>query len=42
MTRWLAIVCVMLMYAVPTRAQTGQVTGTIVDQEGLGVPGATV
>jgi outer membrane receptor protein involved in Fe transport len=42
MTRWLTIVCVMLMYAVPTRAQTGQVSGTIVDQEGLGVPGATV
>jgi len=42
MMRWLPLVCVMLMYAVPTRAQTGQVTGTIIDQESLGVPGATV
>jgi len=42
MARWLTIVCVILLYAVPTRAQTGQVTGTVVDPAGLGVPGATV
>jgi outer membrane receptor protein involved in Fe transport len=42
MTRWLTIVCVILMYVVPAKAQTGQVSGTIVDQAGLAVPGATV
>jgi len=42
MARWLTIVCVILLYAVPTRAQTGQVTGTVMDPAGLGVPGATV
>jgi iron complex outermembrane receptor protein len=42
MTRWLTIVCVVLLYAVSAKAQNGQVTGTVVDQAGLGVPGATV
>jgi outer membrane receptor protein involved in Fe transport len=42
MMRWLTIICATLMYAAPAKAQTGQVTGTIVDQAGLGVPGATV
>src|SRR5215813_5616933 len=42
MMRWLTIVCVILVYADPTSAQTGQVTGTIVDPAGLGVPGVTV
>jgi outer membrane receptor protein involved in Fe transport len=42
MTRWLTIVCAVLMYVVPANAQTGQVAGTIVDPAGLGVPGATV
>jgi len=42
MTRWLTIVCAILLYAVPAIAQTGQVSGSVVDQAGLGVPGATV
>ena len=42
MTRWMTIVCVVLLYAATAKAQTGQVTGTVVDQAGLGVPGATV
>src|SRR5262245_18095306 len=42
MTRWLTIVCVVLLYAVSAKAQSGQVTGSVVDQAGLGVPGATV
>jgi outer membrane receptor protein involved in Fe transport len=42
MTRWLTIVCVVLLYAVSAKAQSGQVTGTVVDPAGLGVPGATV
>jgi outer membrane receptor protein involved in Fe transport len=42
MTRLLTIVCVVLAYALPALAQAGQVTGTIVDQAGLGVPGVTV
>jgi outer membrane receptor protein involved in Fe transport len=42
MMRWLTIICVILMCAVPAEAQTRQVTGTIVDQAGLGVPGVTV
>src|SRR4249920_3945145 len=42
MMRWLTIICVVLAYAVPARAQTRQVTGTIVDQAGLGIPGASV
>jgi outer membrane receptor protein involved in Fe transport len=42
MMRWLTIICVILMYAAPANAQTGQVTGAVVDPAGLGVPGATV
>jgi len=42
MMRWLTILCVILICAVPAEAQTRQVTGTIVDQAGLGVPGVTV
>jgi outer membrane receptor protein involved in Fe transport len=42
MTRLLTIVCVILAFAVPAKAQTGQVTGSIVDPAGLGVPGVTV
>ena len=42
MTRWLTIACLVLACAVSARAQTAQVTGTVVDESGAGVPGATV
>jgi outer membrane receptor protein involved in Fe transport len=42
MARWVTIVCVVLLYAVPAKAQTAQVAGTVVDQTGLGVSGAQV
>ena len=42
MTRWLTIACFVLACAVSARAQTAQVSGTVVDESGAGVPGATV
>jgi len=42
MVRGFAAVCVVLAVAVSARAQTAQVTGTVVDEQGAGVPGATV
>ena len=42
MTRCLAIACLVLACAVSARAQTSQVSGTVVDESGAGVPGATV
>ena len=42
MNRALTIVCVILTCAMPARAQTLQITGSVVDESGLGVPGATV
>ena len=42
MVRWLAVACLVLSGAVPARAQTVQVSGTVVDETGAGVPGATV
>ena len=42
MARWLAIACLVLACAVSARAQTAQVSGTVVDESGAGVPGATV
>jgi outer membrane receptor protein involved in Fe transport len=42
MTRWLAATCLLLTFSVPARAQTSQVSGTVVDDTGAGVPGATV
>ena len=44
MLRWLtaACACVVLAVATSARAQTVQVSGTVVDEAGLGVPGATV
>ena len=44
MIRWLtaACVCVVLSFGAAAHAQTAQVSGTVVDDSGLGVPGATV
>ena len=44
MIRWMtaACVCAVLSFAAVARAQTAQVSGTVVDEAGLGVPGATV
>src|SRR5258706_2354981 len=42
MNRALTIVCVILTCAMPARAQTLQIPGSVVDESGLGVPGATV
>jgi iron complex outermembrane receptor protein len=44
MIRWLATTCacVALLFASGARAQTVQVSGTVVDEAGLGIPGATV
>jgi len=42
MVRWLTAACLVLSFAASARAQTAQVTGTVVDESGAGVPGATV
>jgi iron complex outermembrane receptor protein len=42
MIRWLAAACLVLMFAAPVRGQTFGISGTIVDESGGGVPGATV
>src|SRR5436190_9038121 len=42
MIRVLAAACLVLSLAVSARAQTAEVTGTVVDEQGAGVPGATV
>src|SRR6185312_9133233 len=42
MLRWFAAVCLVLTVAASARAQTAQVTGTVVDEQGAAVPGATV
>jgi len=42
MLRWLAAACFVLSFAASARAQTTQVAGTVVDETGAGVPGATV
>lgn len=42
MARWLAVACIVLAFAAPAFAQSAQVTGTVVDETGTGVPGATV
>jgi outer membrane receptor protein involved in Fe transport len=42
MIRWAVLLSVLLCLAAPLQAQTASITGTIVDQTGAGVPGATV
>jgi iron complex outermembrane receptor protein len=42
MFRWVAAVCLVLMCATGLHAQTAAVSGTVVDETGGGVPGATV
>ena len=44
MIRWLtaACVCVVLSFGAAAHGQTAQVSGNVVDEAGLGVPGATV
>src|ERR1051326_4077860 len=42
MLRWLAAACLVLSVAASASAQTAQVTGTLVDEQGAAVPGASV
>jgi outer membrane receptor protein involved in Fe transport len=42
MLRWLAAACLVVFAAASAHAQTANVTGTVVDEQGAGVPGATV
>ncbi len=42
MLRSLAAVCLVLFVAASARAQGAQITGTVVDEQGAGVPGASV
>ena len=42
MIRWLAAACLVLIFSAPVRGQTFGISGTIVDESGGGVPGATV
>src|SRR5206468_3202589 len=42
MLRWLGAACLVLVCAVSAAAQSVQVTGTVVDEQGAGVPGATI
>src|SRR5262249_26212265 len=44
MIRWLTTTCacLALLFAAGARAQTVQVSGTVVDEAGLGIPGAAV
>ena len=42
MLRWLAAACLVLFVAASAHAQTAEVTGTVVDEQGVGVPGASV
>src|SRR5436190_23284721 len=42
MVRWSVAACLVLLFAVPVFAQSALVTGTVVDESGAGVPGASV
>ena len=42
MIRWLATACLILTFSVSVRAQNAAISGTVVDESGAGVPGATV
>ena len=42
MIRVPAIVCFLMLIGGSATAQTGSITGTVVDQTGIEVPGATV
>ena len=42
MIRWLATACLILTFSVPARGQSAGISGTVVDESGAGVPGATV
>jgi outer membrane receptor protein involved in Fe transport len=42
MIRWLATVCLILTFSASARAQNAAISGTVVDESGAGVPGATV
>src|SRR5712671_1999699 len=42
MSRWWATAFLVLTLSAPARAQTAQVSGTVVDATGAGVPGAAV
>jgi outer membrane receptor protein involved in Fe transport len=42
MIRWSGAACLVLCFAIPVFAQSAQVTGTVVDETGAGVPGANV
>src|SRR6185503_13008042 len=42
MIRWLATACLILTFSASARAQNAAISGTVVDESGAGVPGATV
>ena len=42
MIRWIAAACLILACSTVARAQTAGISGTVVDETGGGVPGATV
>ena len=42
MIRWLAAACLVFAFSAPARGQTAGISGTVVDESGAGVPGATV
>src|SRR4051812_28725368 len=42
MIRWLAAAWLVLAFTVPARGQSAGISGTVVDESGAGVPGATV
>ena len=42
MIRWIAAACLVLTCSTVVRAQTAGISGTVVDETGGGVPGATV
>ena len=42
MIRWLATACLILTFSISAYAQNASISGTVVDESGAGVPGATV
>ena len=42
MIRWLATACLILTFSTSAYAQNASISGTVVDESGAGVPGATV
>jgi outer membrane receptor protein involved in Fe transport len=42
MIRWLATACLILTFTMSARAQSAGISGTVIDESGAGVPGATI